>query len=259
MLGSIPCCQRLRGRPRQGSKGTAGGWQRGPSQYGRSRVSFGSRRECKSRDQAEEYDRCYFPNHNLRFCTRRCSRQDAQRSLQSPIKDHVSSRKTLVDISAYLSHGVSVSVEETKGVVRATVNRKANTSDVVVGMGRSLGASKRALVVRAADVELVVVRAVRLQVLGLHLHSKVHVGAGEHLAGVHHRRTILVVVDLVLHADWRLGDLDVLLVVMIEERSVSGDCEVRLRVVALRSYAGPEDDAVGVGVTGGDTVSEVQA
>jgi hypothetical protein len=126
-------------------------------------------------------------------------------------------------------------------------------------MRRSLCASKRALVVRATDIKLVVVRAVRLQVLGLHLHCKVHIGAGVHLAGVHRCRAVLVVVDLVLHTNWRLGDLDVLLVVMVEERRVSGNCEVRLRVVALGSYSGPEYNAIRVWIPGRDTVGEVQA
>jgi hypothetical protein len=160
---------------------------------------------------------------------------------------------------AYLSHGVSVSVEETEGVVRATVNREANVRDIVISVRRSLRASKRALVVRATDVELVVVRAVRLQVLGLNLDSEVNVGTSVHLAMVHRLRAVLAVVDLVLHTDGRLGDLNVSVVVVVVERYSSGDCDVRLVIVALGSYAGPEDDAVGVGVTGGDTVGEVQA
>lgn len=69
----------------------------------------------------------------------------------------------------YLPRNVTVRVEETKGVVRAAVDRDTNFSDIVIGIWRCLRPSERALVVRFADIELVVVCGVRFQVLCLNL------------------------------------------------------------------------------------------
>jgi hypothetical protein len=116
----------------------------------------------------------------------------------------------------YLAGNISISVEETKWIVCATVHRKTDIGDIVVGIWCSLRASKRTLVLRTTDIELVVVRAVRLQVLGFDLDGKIYVRAGEDLSGVDNRGTVLVVVDLVLDAHRCFGDFDVLLIVMVE-------------------------------------------
>lgn len=52
--------------------------------------------------------------------------------------------------------------------------------------------------------------------------------------------------------------MNVLLIVVVVEWGVSSDRQVRLRVVTLRCYTSPQDDAVGVWITGGHAMSEVQ-
>jgi hypothetical protein len=66
---------------------------------------------------------------------------------------------------AYLSHSVSVCVEETKGVVCTAVDSQRHFGDVVISVRSCLGSADWALVTGIADTELVVIGCVWLEVL----------------------------------------------------------------------------------------------
>jgi hypothetical protein len=72
-------------------------------------------------------------------------------------------------VEPYLSRNVAVRIEETKGIVCAAVDRDTNFSDIVISVWCCLCPSDWTLVVRVANVELVVVRRVRFQILRFNL------------------------------------------------------------------------------------------
>ena len=129
--------------------------------------------------------------------------------------------KRSVDITN-LSCDVAVRVEEAEGVVRAAIDCNANFGNVVVSVWCCLCSSKWALVVRVADVELVVVRGVWFQVLCFNLERcqstechrllqpmsyfdcEVYIRAGVDLARIYRTGEVLICGDLVFHANRRV-------------------------------------------------------
>ena len=69
----------------------------------------------------------------------------------------------------YLSCNITIRIEEAERVVRATVDSNTDFSDIIVCVWCCLCASERAFVFRIANIELVVVRSVWLQILRLNL------------------------------------------------------------------------------------------
>ena len=70
---------------------------------------------------------------------------------------------------AYLSHSVSVCVEEAKGEICAAVDSQRHFGNIIICIRSCLGSTDWALVAGVADAELVVVRRVWLEVLCLDL------------------------------------------------------------------------------------------
>jgi hypothetical protein len=68
-----------------------------------------------------------------------------------------------------LAHSVAVGIEESERVVGTRVHGKSDFGDVIISVWRGLGASKRTFVVRATNIELVVVCGVWFHVLGFDL------------------------------------------------------------------------------------------
>jgi hypothetical protein len=77
----------------------------------------------------------------------------------------VGSVLSIIQKMAYLSHSVSICVEETEGVVCTAVDSQRHFGDVVIGVRSRLGSADWTLVAGVADTELVVIGCVWLEVL----------------------------------------------------------------------------------------------
>lgn len=176
--------------------------------------------------------------------------------------------------------------------VGARVNGQVDLVDVLVRIRGRLGPSNRALVVRVADLELVVVGGEGLQLgcfdlisvsesLGLlmhrqlaHLDSEVNVGTSENSAPRDLALEVLVLRHHVVQANRGIRNgllflsisISIILSSLIprvdRHRVVQRDNTlrraVRVDIIELGRAASPKDDRVGVRVTGSNTVGEVQ-
>lgn len=150
---------------------------------------------------------------------------------------------------SYLAHWISVCIKEAKRIVGAGENGDANFGNIIVGTRSSLRSSQRALVIRVANIELVVVGCVGPQILGFYLwfcqrvcdvvskmisylYGVVDIRASKDFASVDYIAQFLIGSDLIFDAHWSFGDRNEFLVIMVEELDVARYCYVGSVVVA---------------------------
>jgi hypothetical protein len=71
----------------------------------------------------------------------------------------------MIQTTTYLSHSVSICVEETEGVVCTAIDSQRHFSDVIIRVRSCLGSADWAFVAGITDTELVVVGCVWFEVL----------------------------------------------------------------------------------------------
>jgi len=171
--------------------------------------------------------------------------------MRRELKTHVNHK-----IDRILPRRVAIRIEETEGVVGTAVYCKTNFGNMVVHGWRSLGLAHDALLVAVADIELVEVSCERLQAGGFNLDSVVDVTAGVCTALAVHLCEILCLRDLVVHT--HRGSRDSEVGTMTVQGYCAADSGVVVDIFVLRGYAGPKNHRVGVWITRGHAVGEVQ-